>query len=58
MKWWLSLEGASVLAAYADRMENVCVMQRATEGVCSDTHLCRHTHTHTHTHSLTLVYSV
>lgn len=28
MKWRLSLEGASVLAARADRMENVCVMQQ------------------------------
>lgn len=36
-----------MLAAYADRMENVCVMRRATGGVCSDTHLCRHPHTHT-----------
>lgn len=27
MKWLLSLEGASVLAACFDRMENVCVMQ-------------------------------
>lgn len=28
MRWRLSLEGACVLAAYTDRMENVCVMQR------------------------------
>lgn len=39
----------------ADRMENVCVMQRVTRGVCSDTHLSAHTNalgTHTDTHTL------
>lgn len=50
MKWRLSLEGASVLTARADRMENVCVMQRVTRGVCSDTHLSNHTHTHADLH--------
>lgn len=42
MKWRLSLEGASVLAARTDRMENVCVMQRVTRGVCSDAYLAAH----------------
>ena len=55
MKWRLSLEGASVLTACADRMENVCVMQRTASDKrsvfwCSPLH----THTHTHTHTLTL----
>lgn len=44
MKWQLSLEEASVLTTDADRMENVCVMEQATEAMSSDTHLCRHPH--------------
>lgn len=46
MKWRLSLEGASVLAACADRMENVCVMQwTASDKKCVfwSSLLCRHT---------------
>lgn len=43
MKWRLSLEGASVLAACTDRMENVCVMQRTATRYSP---LCTYTQIH------------